>query len=132
MKKIKKNDIVEVIAGNDKGKRGKVLRILREKNSAMVEKVNFVKRHTKPTQTSQGGIVEKEARLHLSNIALVCGKCDKPVRVGMKILDDGGKGSRLQALRRRVFDNKCPVVAGGGEHGEVEREVQKRDRAADE
>jgi large subunit ribosomal protein L24 len=104
-KKIRKNDLVEVTAGNDKGKRGKVLRVLREKDRVVVEKVKLVKRHTKPSQTSQGGIVEKEASIHLSNIALVCGKCDKPVRVGMKILD-GGEKVRACKNCGDVFDNK--------------------------
>ena len=90
-KKIKKDDMVEVIAGNEKGKRGKVLNVIHEKNRVVVESVNVVKRHVKPSQTSQGGIIEKEASLHLSNVALVCQSCDKPVRVGMKILEDGGK-----------------------------------------
>ncbi len=104
-KKIRKNDLVEVTAGNDKGKRGKVLRVLREKDRVVVEKVKLVKRHTKPSQTSQGGIVEKEASIHLSNIALVCGKCDKPVRVGMKVLDSGEKVRACKSCGD-VFDNK--------------------------
>ncbi|MBI5446775.1 MAG: 50S ribosomal protein L24 [Deltaproteobacteria bacterium] len=88
-KKLKKNDLVEVIAGNEKGKRGKVLRILRERNLAVIEKVNLVKRHKKGDQTSQGGIVEMEAPLHISNIAKVCEKCDGPRRLGVKFLEDG-------------------------------------------
>jgi large subunit ribosomal protein L24 len=101
--KIKKGDMVEVIAGDDKGKRGKVLRMLLDKNSAIVEKVNLVKRHMKPTQQTQGGIVEKEARLNVSNVAIVCDSCDRPVRVGMKTLDDKRK---VRACKRcgEVFD----------------------------
>jgi len=90
-KKIKKDDLVEVIAGNEKGKRGKVVRVIREKGRVVVEKTNMVKRHTKPTQTSQGGILEKEASMHLSNVALVCTKCDKPVQTRVKYLEDGAK-----------------------------------------
>lgn len=89
--KIKKGDLVEVIAGDDKGKRGKVLRVVPDKNAALVEKINIVKRHVKPTQQSQGGIVEKEARLNLSNLGVVCDSCDRPVRVAMKVLDDDRK-----------------------------------------
>ena len=100
---IKKDDMVEVIAGREKGKRGKVLRVIREKDAAVVEKVRIVKRHMKPSQQSQGGIVEKEASINLSNIALVCDKCDKPVRVGMKMLDDNRKVRACKACGE-VFD----------------------------
>jgi large subunit ribosomal protein L24 len=79
-----------VIAGKDKGKRGKVLRVLPKLDKVLVEKINFVKRHTKPGGMSQrGGIVEKENPLHVSNVQLVCGKCDRPVRVGRTQLADG-------------------------------------------
>ncbi|PLX46485.1 MAG: 50S ribosomal protein L24 [Deltaproteobacteria bacterium] len=90
---IRKDDLVEVIAGSESvtKKRGKVLKVNKEKNRAVVEKVNVVKRHMRPSQLSQGGIVEKEATIHLSNIALVCQKCDRGVRVGIKVLDDGTK-----------------------------------------
>jgi large subunit ribosomal protein L24 len=105
VKKIKKGDLVEVIAGagKEEKKRGKVLRVIDEKNRVVVEKVNMIKRHTKPSQQSQGGIVEKEASVNISNIALVCEKCDKPSRVGMKILDDGGK-VRVCKKCGEVFD----------------------------
>lgn len=89
--KIRKNDMVEVISGNEKGKRGKVQRVLAEKNRAVVEKVNLAKRHRKADQASQGGIVEMEAPLHLSNLGLVCDKCDRGVRVGHKRLEDDSK-----------------------------------------
>ncbi len=89
--KIKKGDTVEVIAGNEKGKRGKVLSVNPAKGRAVVEKVNMVKRHMKPSQVSQGGIVEKEASIDLSNLAVVCNSCDRPVRVKAKILDDASK-----------------------------------------
>jgi large subunit ribosomal protein L24 len=89
--KIRKNDMVEVITGNEKGKRGKVQRVLAEKNRAVVEKVNLAKRHRKADQASQGGIVEMEVPLHLSNLGLVCDKCDRAVRVGHKRLEDKSK-----------------------------------------
>ena len=89
--RVKKGDMVEVIAGEEKGKRGKVLRINVDKGVAVVEKVNMVKRHTKPSQTSQGGIVEKEAGLNLSNVGVVCQSCDRPVRIKAKLLEDKSK-----------------------------------------
>ena len=89
--RIRKNDEVEVTTGNEKGKRGKVLRVLGEKNRAVVEKVNLAKRHKKADQAGQGGIIDVEVPLHLSNLGLVCGKCDRPVRVGYKRLEDQSK-----------------------------------------
>jgi len=86
---IKKNDRVMVIAGREKGKVGKVLQVIPAKNRALVEKVNLVKRHSRPNQKGQGGVMEKEAALDLSNLALMCGKCSQPVRVGRKVLEDG-------------------------------------------
>ena len=94
--KIKKDDLVEVVTGNDKGKRGKVLRMVSGSDRVLVEKVNMVKRHTKPTQMSQGGIVDKETSIHISNLALVCTKCDKPVRSFTKVLEGG---ARVRACR---------------------------------
>jgi len=86
---IKKNDMVIVTTGKEKGKSGKILRVLPEKNKAIVEKVNFIKRHAKPSQQMrQGGIIEKEAPLTLSNLMLLCPKCNKPVRTGRKRLED--------------------------------------------
>lgn len=87
---IKRNDTVVVIAGKEKGKRGKVLVVLPEKERVIVERVNFVKRHQRPTQkVKQGGIIEREGSLHISNVMLVCGKCDKPTRTGVQVLADG-------------------------------------------
>ena len=87
---IKKNDNVMVIKGKEKGKTGKVLRVLPEKQGAIVEKLNFIKRHVKPSQQMrQGGIIEKEAPLALSNLMVVCPKCNKPVRIGRNKLEDG-------------------------------------------
>lgn len=89
---IKKNDKVIVLAGKEKGKIGNVLKVDSEKGRVIVEKVNMVKRHSKPSaQNAQGGIIEKEAPIHLSNIMLVCNRCTEPSRVGMEILEDGSK-----------------------------------------
>ena len=90
--KIKKNDTVLVISGRERGKRGKVSRVTPENNRAVIEGINIVKRHSRPRGLGQpGGIIEKEAPLHLSNLMLVCTKCDRPVRVGFTRLEDGSK-----------------------------------------
>jgi len=87
---IKRNDIVVVTAGKEKGKKGKVLRVLREKDRVIVEKVNFIKRHQKPSSgQKQGGIIEREGPLHLSNVMLFCEKCGKGVRIRRQRLEDG-------------------------------------------
>ena len=89
---IKKNDRVTVLAGREKGKIGAVLKVDQKRGRAIVEKTNMVKRHSKPGgQTAQGGIVEKEAPVHLSNLMLVCNKCAEPTRIGKRILEDGSK-----------------------------------------
>lgn len=90
--KVKKDDLVEVIAGKDKGRRGKILSVTPEYGYVLVEKLNIVKKHQKPNQqTSQGGIIEKENKLRVDNVKIVCSKCDKAVRVGKKKLEDGKK-----------------------------------------
>ena len=90
--RIKKNDKVRVTTGKDKDKVGKVLRVIPKKNRIVVEKVNIVKCHTKPNaQGREGGIVEREAPIHVSNVMLTCDKCMKPVRVKIKKLEDGKK-----------------------------------------
>lgn len=89
---LKKNDLVMVIAGKERGKSGRILRVFPGKNRVLIEKVNFIKRHTRPSgQTRQGGIVEKEAPIHVSNVMVICEKCNAPIRVGRKVLDDGKK-----------------------------------------
>jgi large subunit ribosomal protein L24 len=90
---IRKNDSVVVTTGKDRGKRGRVLKVLPEKNRVVVEGVNFIKRHTKPNpqRNIKGGVVEREAALHASNVQLVCPECGKPTRLGRKILGDGRK-----------------------------------------
>ena len=86
------NDQVEVITGKDKGRVGKVLKIDSTSNRAVVERLNMIKRHTKPTDATQPGqIVEREASLHISNMMLVCPECAKTVRIGKKVLEDGSK-----------------------------------------
>jgi large subunit ribosomal protein L24 len=90
--RIKKDDVVQVIAGKDKGKTGKIMRVIPKKDRVIVEKINMVKRHLKPNQQNrQGGILEKEAPIAVSNLMLVCSKCTDPTRVGYKILDDDRK-----------------------------------------
>ena len=89
---LKVNDQVEVIAGKDKGRVGKVIKVNATDGKAIVEKINMIKRHTKPSQTNQqGGIIEKEAALDASNLMVICPKCSKTSRVGKKILEDGSK-----------------------------------------
>ena len=89
---VHKNDSVMVISGKERGKTGKVLRVLPDQDAVIVERLNMVKRHTKPRGPQQpGGIVEKEASIHASNIMMMCDKCNAPVRVGRKILADGKK-----------------------------------------
>src|SRR3989339_733176 len=88
---IKKKDKVVILSGKDKGKRVEVLKIFIDNNTAIVSKVNFVKRHTKPTQTDPGGIREKESPLSVSKLMLVCPKCDKAMRPKWEILQDGSK-----------------------------------------
>ena len=80
LNKIKKGDTVKVLTGKDKGKTGKVLTVIPEKNRIVVEKVNIVKKHKRPDQKSKGGIVEKEGSIHVSNAGLFCNKCNKSVR----------------------------------------------------
>jgi large subunit ribosomal protein L24 len=89
---VRRGDVVAVIAGKEKGKRGKVLRILNKKDRVVVERLMMVKRHTKPSQKQpQGGIIEKEGTLHVSNVALWCETCSAPRKAGVKINEAGGK-----------------------------------------
>ena len=89
--RIRRDDEVVVIAGRDKGARGKVTRVLPSEGKAVVSKVNMIKRVTKPSQGTAGGIIEREAPLQISNIQFVCPKCDTGVRLGVKTLEDGRK-----------------------------------------
>lgn len=89
--KLKKGDEVVVLAGKDRGKKGRIVQMLRADNRALVEGLNMVSRHTKPSQTEAGGIVQKEAPIHLSNLAIADPKDGSASRVGYKFLDDGRK-----------------------------------------
>ena len=89
--KIKKGDRVIVVTGRDKGKRGEVRQVMPEDNRAIVAGVNLVRRHTRQTAQTEGGIISKESTIHLSNLALLDPKTGKPTRVGFKVLDDGRK-----------------------------------------
>ena len=101
--KIKKGDKVIVIAGKNKGATGEVLKIIPEKNRAMVRGVNIVKRHTKPTQNDPGGIKEKEGTISISNLAFFEESKNKPTRIGYKFLEDGRK-VRFSKLTGEVID----------------------------
>lgn len=89
--RIKKGDKVVVLTGRDKGKRGDVLKVLPVENRVIVQGVNIVKRHTRPSQTGSGGIIEKEASIHVSNVAHLDPASDRPTRVGYTVLEDGRK-----------------------------------------
>ncbi len=90
---IRKNDSVVVITGKDRGKRGRVLQLVPAKNRLIVEGVNIIKRHTRPNprQSVKGGVVEREAALHASNVQLICPECGAPTRIGRRLLGDGRK-----------------------------------------
>ncbi len=90
---IRKNDQVEVLSGKDRGKRGKVLRVMPARSRAIVERINMLKRHTRPNpqRNIKGGVVEREASLHASKLMIVCPECSKPSRVRHKTLSDGRK-----------------------------------------
>jgi len=89
--RLRRDDEVVVIAGRDKGARGKVIRVMKSDGSVLVSKVNMIKRHTRQTQNSSGGIIEKEAALDISNVQYFCSKCKAGVRLGVKTLEDGRK-----------------------------------------
>ncbi len=104
--KIRKNDLVQVVAGNDRGKRGKVLKVFPEKSRVIVEGVNFILRHTKPTQQNQqGGIVKREGTIHVSNVMLIDPKSGKPTRVGHSVLNtaDGTKRVRVARVSKEMI-----------------------------
>ena len=89
--KVKKGDRVAILSGKDKGKTGEILKMIPDVRRAIVQGVNMVKRHTAPSQAGAGGVVEKEASIHVSNISLIDPKDDRPTRVGFKNLEDGRK-----------------------------------------
>ena len=103
---IRRGDIVQVISGNDKGKRGRVLRVFGATNRLIVEGVRMMKRHTRPTQRDpQGGIVEREATMNASNVMVICPKTDVPTRVGKKRLDDG-RNVRIAVKSGEMIDSE--------------------------
>jgi large subunit ribosomal protein L24 len=91
--RLRKNDVVQVIAGRDAGKQGKILKIIPDKNRVIVQGVGFTKKHTRPNpqRNIKGGIAEREAPIHASNVMVVCGECGERTRIGAKRLADGGK-----------------------------------------
>ena len=100
---IKKDDIVQVISGNDRGKQGRVLKVFPENSRIIVEGVNFIKRHTRPNQKlPQGGIIEREAPIHASNAMVVCPKCNQLTTTGMKQVEDEAKNktSRVRYCKK--------------------------------
>ncbi len=101
---IRKNDTVLVITGKDRGKKGKVRFAYPKNDRVLVEGINFIKKHTKPIrQVRQAGIVEREAPIHVSNVMLLCGKCNHPTRIGFRFLE-GGKRVRLCRVCHEVID----------------------------
>lgn len=101
---IKKNDTVLVTSGDEKGKRGRVLAVFPKKGQLLVERLNLIKRHMKPSKKyAQGGIIEKEAAMRISNVALVCSKCDRHTRIGSRLLESGSK-SRVCKKCGEVLD----------------------------
>ena len=97
--RIRKNDMVRVISGNDKGKEGKILKVFPGSNRVIVEKVNMLKRHTRASKdVPQGGIIEKEGPINASNVMLICPNTSKPTRIGKDVLADG---SRARVSKRR-------------------------------
>jgi len=103
--RIRKNDVVEVISGRDRGKRGKVLVVLPDKGRLLVQGVNFIKRHTRPNpqKNIKGGIAEREAPIHVSNVMIVSADDDKRTRIGSKLLPDGRK-ARIGRRSGEVLD----------------------------
>ena len=102
-KRLKKGDTVKVIAGKEKGKTGKIVSTIPDKQRVIVEKINLVKRHKRPDAKGKGGIVEKEGSIHVSNVMNLCSKCGTGVRIGHKILDDGKK-ARVCAKCHEILD----------------------------
>lgn len=104
MRRIKKGDTVEVIRGNYRRMRGTVHKILPDKNQVIVSGINIIKRHTKPTGRvrTQAGIIEREAPLYISNVALVCPHCSQPTKVAYKLLPDGGKARACKRCNETI------------------------------
>ncbi len=104
--RIKKNDVVKVVAGNSKGMQGKILKVFPGDNRVIVEKVKLIKRHTRQTsQGDTGGIIEKEAPINVSNVMLVCPKCNKPAKTEMAELADGRKIRKCKKCNETLGDD---------------------------
>jgi large subunit ribosomal protein L24 len=102
--RLRKNDTVMIVSGDNKGQTGRILKVLHKKNRAVVEAKNMVKRHTKPNKkVQQGGIIDKEASIHMSNLMLLCPKTGKATRVGMKVLETG-KRVRFSKKAKELID----------------------------
>ena len=106
---VKDDDLVLVLSGKDKGKTGRVLDVLPRKTRAVVEGVQMIKQHVRPNQTGQGGVIEKEGTVHLSNLKLICPKCDTPTRTKRQVFERE-VGTRKKKYRLRVC-KKCGEVA---------------------
>ncbi len=104
--KIKKNDLVKVVSGNYRGMEGKVLKVFPDKERVIVEKVHLIKRHLRKQrgQVQQGGIVEKEASIHMSDVVLVCPKCSRPTRTSIALLADGSKARQCKKCKEILGD----------------------------
>ncbi|MFN2557413.1 MAG: 50S ribosomal protein L24 [Nitriliruptorales bacterium] len=104
MQRVRKDDRVQVISGKDRGKEGRVIRVFREDNRVLVEGVNYVKKHERIRQTQrgaqEGGIIETEAAVHLSNVQPICPSCDRPTRVGYRLEDPEDRRSKVRVCRR--------------------------------
>ena len=98
---VRRDDTVLILSGNDRGKRGRVLKVFPDKNRIIVEGVSFIKRHTKPsTKNQSGGIIEKEAPIHASNVMVICSKCGEPTRVMRRELKEEGRAHYTRACVR--------------------------------
>lgn len=92
MRRLRKGDQVKVISGNERGKEGEVLEVVTDKDRVLIRGVNFVKRHQRPTaRQREGGIIEREGSIHISNVMVICPECDRPARIGFKLNEDGEK-----------------------------------------
>lgn len=107
MNKIKRGDFVQVIKGKDRGKKGRVLKVFPKEGRVLVEGINFVKKHVRPKKIDQqGGIIQMEAPISISNVMLFCLKCSKPTRVGIKFLEDGSKVRYCKKCGEIIEENK--------------------------
>ncbi|NQY74180.1 MAG: 50S ribosomal protein L24 [Candidatus Margulisbacteria bacterium] len=100
MKRLRKGDTVQIMVGKDKGKTGEILRVIPDKKKVIVQKLNLIKRHTKPTQQSQGGIIERPAPMNWDKVMVVCSETSKPTRVKYEVLENKSK------IRKSVRSNK--------------------------